>query len=329
MNNKILCHNRRNMYRMTDTEENISEPPSTNSSSYIGEDSHTQQQNTRTNGSNGHNTIIGLVSRVFKRKSESLREAIEEYIEETEDEEIIDETATHERELISNILKLRDLDVRDIMVPRADIISIDIETSQKDLLSLLSEKQFSRLPVFRESLDDIVGTIHIKDILSCLAVGKRVEIEDLIREVPIVSPAMSMLDLILMMQQKKRHMALVVDEFGGIDGLVTIGDVIEAIVGEIEDEYDHDSQPEITKESNGSYLADARLDIEDFEKEFGEMLTEEEREDVDTLGGLVNSMAGRVPTRGEVLSHPSGITFEILEADPRRVSRMRIKDIPI
>ncbi|MEM6781273.1 MAG: transporter associated domain-containing protein, partial [Pseudomonadota bacterium] len=141
-------------------------------------------------------------------------------------------------------------------------------------------------------------------------------------------PSMPVLDLMLQMRQSKKHMAMVIDEYGGIDGLVTIGDVLEAIVGEIDDEFDLDEHPEMIERNDGSVLADARVDIDEFEERYGELLTEEERNDIDTLGGLVFSVAGRIPARGEVLKHDSGIVFEILDADPRRINRLRIKNIP-
>ncbi|HEY8190526.1 MAG TPA: transporter associated domain-containing protein, partial [Micavibrio sp.] len=194
--------------------------------------------------------------------------------------------------------------------------------------SLLSEKQYSRLPVYRDSLDDVIGSIHIKDILAALARNEKIEIENLIRDVPIVSPAMHVLDLLLEMKQTRRHMALVVDEFGGIDGLVTVGDIIGAIVGEIEDEHEVDDQPQMTMAPDGTVIADGRVDVEELEEKFGAFLSDAERQDIDTLGGLVFAIAGRVPTRGEVLSHDSGLVFEVLDADPRRVSRLRIKNIP-
>lgn len=267
---------------------------------------------------------------IARNKSDSsLREAIEEYIDSAENGNGgPDSISDHERTLIANILKLRDHTVVDVMIPRAAIFAIDMATTQKDLLSMLAEKQHSRIPVYRDSLDDIVGTIHIKDILGCLADGRRIAIPDLIRDVPIVSPSMPVLDLLLMMKQMRRHMALVVDEYGGIDGLVTINDVIESIVGEIEDEYNQDNEPQVIRNADGSLLADARFDIDEFETRFGRFLSEEEREDIDTLGGLVFSIAGRVPARGEILTHESGKIFEIIDADPRRVSRMLIKDAP-
>ncbi len=273
---------------------------------------------------------IKIKSMVKGRQDTTLREAIEEYIEEAENNETDTTSITaHERSLISNVLKLRDHTVIDVMIPRADIFAIDINTSEKELLSLLAEEQYSRIPIYRETLDEVIGTIHIKDLLGCLADNKKIEIEDLIRDVPIVSPSMQVLDLLLMMKQMRKHMALVVDEFGGIDGLVTINDIIESIVGEIEDEYDEEEQPQITKNADGSLLVNARLDLEEFEEEYGEMFSEDEREDMDTLGGLVFALAGRVPARGEILSHPSGMVFEIVDADPRRVNRLLIKNIPL
>jgi magnesium and cobalt transporter len=237
--------------------------------------------------------------------------------------------ALHERMLFSNIINLRDLTVVDVMIPRADIVALDIASSQQDLLSLLAQKQFSRFPVYRNTLDDVLGTIHIKDILSCLAQRKPVVIEELVREVPIVSPALPILDLILLMKQMRKHMALVVDEYGGIDGLVTIGDVIEVLIGEVEDEYDSVDEPEIKVNEDGSLIADGRYDMDAFEEQFGPVLTDDEREDIDTLGGLVFAIAGRIPGRGEVLSHPAtGIIFEIIDADPRRVNKLLIRNLP-
>ncbi len=270
--------------------------------------------------------IKSLMQTKAQPNETSLREALEEVIEEYEDRPS-HHIAAHERLLITNILKLRDMTVTDVMVPRADIIAIPLDTTQKKLFALLSERQFSRLPVYREDLDDIIGTIHIKDIMAELAKGQQdLKLKDLIRSVPIVSPSMPVLDLMLQMQQSTKHMALVVDEYGGIDGLVTIGDLVESIVGEIDDEFQNEIQPSLIKNADGSITVDARYDLEEFEDEFGQIVNEEEREDVDTLGGLVFYIAGRIPARGEILEHEeSGIKFEILDADPRRVNRLKIK----
>jgi CBS domain containing-hemolysin-like protein len=177
-------------------------------------------------------------------------------------------------------------------------------------------------------LDDVLGTIHIKDVLATIAKGQPIDIKALIREIPIVSPAMPIIDLMLTMRQSRRHMVLVVDEYGGIDGLVTVNDVIEAIVGEIEDEHDTADGPKINRKSDGSVVVDARLSIDEFEYSFGTIFNEEERNSSDTLSGLVVDMTGRIPARGEVITHSSGMVFEVLDADPRRVNVLKIRNIP-
>lgn len=273
--------------------------------------------------------LLSLVRNALKGKNDqALRETIEEYIDEAPSSEATSADA-HERALLANILKLRDIRVQNIMIPRANIIAIELGTTQEELLALLAEKQFSRLPVYRGTLDDVLGTIHIKDVLASLAKGQPIAIKELITDIPIVSPAMPVLDLMLKMRNSRRHMVMVVDEFGGIDGLVTIGDLIEFIVGEIEDEHHIEEQPLIVEKSDGSVVVDAMIDIVAFEERFGTLFTDEDRADSDTLAGLVFSLAGRVPTRGEVISHhENGLVFEVLEADPRRVYRLRVRNLP-
>lgn len=263
-----------------------------------------------------------------KNDSDALREALEEYIEELEDDTDSPSIAAHERALISNVLKLRGLTVTDVMIPRADIAAIEIGASKKELMVLLAEKQFSRIPVYRETMDDVLGTVHIKDILAVVAANKKIDLQSMIRPVPVISPSLPTLDLLLKMQRDKKHMLLVVDEHGGIDGLVTIGDVIESIVGEFDDEFDQDSPPQMIEESDGSVIVDARLDVDDFEEKYGDILSDEERDEIDTLGGLVFYTASRIPSRGEVIKHPSGMVFEILDADQRRINSLRIRNIP-
>ena len=266
-----------------------------------------------------------------KSQNENLREAIEDYIEEMDHSDSDPETksiAEHEKILISNVLALRDLTASDVMIPRADITALDVNANKEDLITLLREKQFSRIPIYRDTLDDVIGTVHIKDIIQALISDKTFKLKDLSRDVPFVSPSMPVLDLLLMMRETKKHMAMVVDEFGGIDGLVTIGDVIEDIVGEFEDEFDQEDTPLVTENKDGTLTADARFDIDEFEEKYGAFLNEEEREDVDTLGGLIFYIAGRVPARGEVIKHESGIVFEILDADPRRVNSIRVRNVP-
>ncbi len=306
---------------ITEIQPASDDPSSTNPA----EEQHVQQvQNV---GRDGFLKRIKYLITGSKKPDSTLREAIEEYIEEPQNF-TSDSVSTHERVLLSNILNLQDEKVHDVMIPRADIIAIEVNATKEDLFKLLADKQVSRLPVYRETLDEVLGTIHIKDILETLAQGKSPEIKKLVTDIPIVSPALPVLDLLLKMRQTRRHMALVVDEYGGIDGLVTIGDVIENIIGEIDDEHDTVEVPQMTETPNGSVIADARLDIDDFEEKYGQILSEEEREECETLGGLVFATAGRVPARGEIISHPSGMIFEILEADPRRIATIKIKKIP-
>lgn len=269
-----------------------------------------------------------LPARTIGNDDNSLREAIEELIEE-EDTSSHSTVARHERRLISNILQLRDLSVARVMVPRADIVAIDIASPREDLIKLMAEKPHSRIPVYKGDLDNIVGFVHIKDIVAHIADGATFELKDILRDVLVVSPAMRVMDLLLQLRQSKVHIAFVVDEFGGIDGLITIGDLIEAIVGEIDDEYEFDIDPQLIERPDGSAIADARYPIKTFEAKYGNIFSEDEAdENIDTLGGLVTALAGHVPGRGEIIRHVSGTEFEILDADPRRVTRLRIRHLP-
>ncbi len=272
--------------------------------------------------------VLGWLKNLIKSNGEAtLRETIDEYISEAESEEK-DSAGQQERLLLMNILRLRDMAVVNVMIPRADIVAIDLETTQEELLALLAEKQYSRIPVYRGTLDDVLGTIHIKDVLAALARGDKIDIRNLIKEIPIVSPAMPVVDLLLLMRETRRHMALVVDEFGGIDGLVTVNDVLEMIVGQIGDEHDNANAPRIVQKSDGTILVDARLPVDDFVKRFGDVLTDDERATADTLNGLIFTMEARIPGRGEIITHSSGMVFEIMDADPRRINLLKISNIP-
>lgn len=270
-----------------------------------------------------------LPARAQTSSDDTLREAIEELIEE-EDSAPQSSVAAHERMLISNILELRDLPVLDVMVPRADIVAINIAATKEDLYTLLQQKPHSRIPVYKDDLDNIVGVIHMKDLVSALVQGRDFEVRDIMRDVLVVSPAMRVMDLLLQMRQSKVHIAFVVDEFGGIDGLITINDLISAIVGEIDDEFDFDIAPQVIERPDGSAIVDARMPIESFEDRYGKLFTEEEEtEENDTLGGLVTYIAGRVPARGELIRHDSsGLEFEVIDADPRRIMRLRVRGLP-
>jgi len=241
--------------------------------------------------------------------------------------------------LLVNVRAFQDMRVDDVMVPRADIIAVDIETPLKELARLFGDAAHSRLPVFRDTLDDPVGVAHIKDVVGYLSRyaeegdeagperwGEMRILPAIRRPLLYVPDSMRAIDLLLKMQSRRMHMALVVDEFGGTDGLVTLEDLLEPIVGDIEDEHDETDAPSIQAKGLHCWEADARAMITDLEAVVGrDIASEAEENDVDTLGGLVFHLAGRVPERGEVLSHPSGFEFEVLESDPRRIKRLRVK----
>ena len=232
------------------------------------------------------------------------------------------------------------LRVDDVMVPRANIVAVDNSATLTELSEAFKDAGHSRLPVYKETLDDPVGMVHIKDLLPYLMLdakgrtGKtypnRKVLQYIRREVLYVPPSMLAQDLLRRMQARRIHMAIVVDEYGGTDGLVTIEDLIEPIVGDIDDEHD-ELIPEVQivtgKGGRSVWEVDARISIEDFEKTLGrEFATPDQEEDVDTLGGLIFTMAGRVPERGEIIKHADGLEFEIVDADPRRLKRLRIAD---
>lgn len=261
------------------------------------------------------------------RSEDSVREALEELIEEGD----IDETPidADERRMLGNILRLRERTVHDVMVPRVDIVAVEAGASLADVMARMIGEGHSRLPVYRNTLDDVIGMVHIKDVAAWRGADAEFSLGGILRKILFVSPSMRVMELLLDMRTKRSHMALVVDEFGGIDGLVTIEDLVEEIVGEIEDEHDRTDGPMLIRRPDGTLDADARASVEELEAITGPLLSDEEREDIDTLGGLVFSEAGRVPVRGELIRHPSGIEFEVLDADPRRIKRLRIRGLPV
>ena len=229
-----------------------------------------------------------------------------------------------EKILLANILELRGRTIADVMVPRADIFAVEVKAGLQDVINIMIAEGHSRLPVYRDNLDDALGFVHIKDVLAWWDRKESFSLSRVQRKALFVAPSMQVMELMLEMRATKLHMALVVDEYGGVDGLVTIEDLVEEIVGEIEDEHDRGEELDLIYESEGSLVADARLPIEDLEAKLDPIFTDEERLDVDTLGGAVFTLAGRVPIRGEIVAHSSGLEFEILEADPRRVKKIRV-----
>ena len=254
--------------------------------------------------------------------AEALREVVEELIEEPLSESGI---TSSERALLSNILRLRERRVGDCMVPRADIVALDVNASVKELVEEMSANGYSRIPIYRGTLDDVIGMAHVKDVVPFLAQGRPCIIPDILRPVLYVAPSMPASKLLMQMRQTRQHMAVVIDEFGGIDGLVTIEDLVEEIVGEIEDEHDAPPPTPIITRADGTLLVDARLTISAFEEETKMRLPPLDGEDVDTLGGYATHLAGRVPHVGEIIQGATGLTFEVLEMEQSRINRLRIR----
>jgi magnesium and cobalt transporter len=282
--------------------------------------------------SDGQPELLGSIARLRNLvrliwRTRGPREALDAMIAAPNDDEASPITA-QERVLIGNVLKVHDRNAADVMVPRVDIIAFDIDQPFDELVKLLIEHGHSRVPVYRETLDDVLGFVHVKDVLAPVADRRAAKVAPLLRKVLVIAPSLPVFDLLVQMRQTRTHIAMVVDEFGGIDGLLTIEDLIEEIVGEIEDEHDVDPAPTLIERPDGSVIADARIPIETLEQHHGTRLRHNgSQEEVDTLGGLVFTLAGRVPQRGEVIAHPDGIEFEVLDADPRRIKRLRVRGL--
>ncbi len=278
-------------------------------------------------------SLFDRVRSVFGLGSASIRDDIEDALEDTGADSVF---SVQERAMMRNVLGLHELRVEDIMVPRADVIAIGSQMTLGEVLGVFREAGHSRLPVHGDTLDDPRGMIHIRDFVEILAAGepgaldRPVEGADVTRSVLFVPPSMQALDLLVKMQASRTHMALVIDEYGGTDGLVTIEDIVEMIVGDIEDEHDEDEDPLIAAEPDGTFLADGRAALEDVSAALGaDLAAGDDAEEIDTIGGLVTSLCGRLPIRGEVVSGQPDIDydFEILDADPRRVKRLRIRPL--
>jgi CBS domain containing-hemolysin-like protein len=256
--------------------------------------------------------------------------------------------SAQERAMLSNVLSLRERRVGDVMIPRADIIAVPADATLDEVLARFRTAGHSRLPVFDDSLDDPRGMVHIRDFLEFIAGQAKAEptaglsepaFHDLaavdltrtladtkiMRPVLYVPPSMPAVDLLVRMQATRTHIALVIDEYGGTDGLVTIEDLIEIVVGDIEDEHDLEEAPTIAPDGEGRFTADARATLDELREATGIDLSDDPvAEDVDTLGGLIVTLAGHVPAQGEIVEGPGGLSFEILEADQRRVKRLSI-----
>lgn len=228
------------------------------------------------------------------------------------------------------LAEFEDARVYDVMIPRAEIVAVEVDTKFEDLIQLFAAATHSRLPVYRDTLDHPIGFVHIKDVVGEIARGGP-KTDDVVKRIArntlVVPPSMPLAALLVKMQATRIHLAIVVDEYGGTDGLVSLEDLVEEIVGNIEDEHDEDT-PMLTQRSPSVWEADARMEIDDFATETGINLELEDYEDeIDTLGGIVFALAGRVPERGEILRHPCGLDIEIVDADSRRIGRMKLRRV--
>ena len=255
----------------------------------------------------------------------NLRETLSELIEEAE-QDAGAKLSDEEWALVRNALGFGELRVDDVMVPRVDIRGIEVAAPLAEVVRTLRESGHSCLLVYRGTLDDVVGLVHIKDLLPFWGDGEAFSLEQVTRPVLVVPPSARVIDLLLEMRKGRNHVAIVVDEFGGTDGLVTLEDLVEEIVGELEDGRGRAAQPQVVINPDGTIDAAGRTDLEELEERLGvRLLPEDERDEADTLAGLIFDLVDRVPARGEVVQHPTGLAFEILDADPRRIKRVRIR----
>lgn len=276
--------------------------------------------------------LAGIKSLLFGGDKEpSLREQLEEVIDEAEEEaeerrgnNVVGDLSPIERKMVRNLLHFGEKTVDDVAVPRGEITAIEENASFADIVALFAEAGHSRLPVYRETLDEVVGMILIKDVFAVLAEGRTPPpLTDLIRQPLYVPESMGVLDLLADMRAKRTHLAIVIDEYSGTEGLVTFEDLVEEIVGEVEDEHDDEPEELIHRGADGCWDVDARAELDDIGEAIDPRLGEVE-EDVDTVGGLAAVLAGHVPEVGEVLQHSSGWRLEVTEADERRVHRLRL-----
>jgi magnesium and cobalt transporter len=261
-------------------------------------------------------------SRLFRRDGED-EEPLSEPTEESR------AALAGAREMLLNLRKMRRMRVDDVSVPRADIVAVGEDATLEEVVAVFQSSTVSRLPVYSDTLDQPLGLVHLKDLALRYgfgAPGTGFDLRGILRPLLYAPPSMPIWVLLQKMQTARIHMALVIDEYGGVDGLVTIEDLLEQIVGDIADEHDEDESQLWTREAPGVYLAQARMDLEEFEEAAGVTLAAPEvAEEVDTLGGLVIRLAGRVPVRGEVVPHPDGHEFEVVDADARRIKRVRVR----
>jgi len=271
-------------------------------------------------------SVIGKVFRfLFKSQDQNnLRESIQDVIEESSrNGDASSNLTSKEKTILENILSINKLKALDVMVPRAEIVCASHNSSYQELIKIIEKESHSRIPIYRKDLDDVLGMVHIKDLikLNFKETDKEFDLKSILKNVLFVPPSMPVLNILLKMQSTKLHMALVIDEHGGTDGLVTIEDLVEEIVGEIQDEHDHEDLVEFRQVNENTFIANAKMELEDFEKKINFNFN---ALNVDTLGGYVFSIINRVPQKGEIIKTNTIYSFEILDADPRKIKVLKI-----
>lgn len=279
-------------------------------------------------------SILKRIKGAFARKR-ALDQESEKIIESLEKNE--GEISSNKREMLFKVASFDKLTVGDVMVPRADILAVEVETKLGDLARIMAEHQHSRLPIYRDNLDNPLGFVHVKDVLELIKPDENGQITISFDETPLnkikrelvyVPLSMRLPNLLIQMRSLRCHMALVVDEYGGTDGLVTIEDLVEEIIGDIDDEYDDEEAPKLIDRGTNVWEADAKLNLDEFQEQTNiSLLLEDMEDEIDTLGGLAFALAGRVPPRGEIVKHPNGFELEILDADPRRIKRLLLRRV--
>ena len=271
-------------------------------------------------------SVIGKVFRfLFKTQDQNnLRESIQDVIEESSRNGDASSNLTNkEKTILENILSINKLKALDVMVPRAEIVCASYNSSYQELIKIIEKESHSRIPIYRKDLDDVLGMVHIKDLikLNFKETDKEFDLKSILKNVLFVPPSMPVLNILLKMQSTKLHMALVIDEHGGTDGLVTIEDLVEEIVGEIQDEHDHEDLVEFRQVNENTFIANAKMELKDFENKINFNFN---ALNVDTLGGYVFSIINRVPQKGEIIKTNTIYSFEILDADPRKIKVLKI-----
>jgi CBS domain containing-hemolysin-like protein len=288
------------------------------------------------NGSEPRSRIRELIDNLIRR-SRSRTDVLEDVAEDLAEQERSGPLDQQHRMVLAAVRFNEKLRAGDVMTPRADIAALEASSTLADIAHRFADTQHSRMPIYRETLDDPIGFVHVKDVLALLAPDGEGQIKAkltdrvlprLKREILFVPPSMPLPSLLVKMRTQRTHMALVIDEYGGTDGLISIEDIVEQIVGDIEDEYDVEDGEAITARVAGIFEVDGRARVDELERRLGGTLELPDNNDVETAAGLVAALVGRVPERGEVLRHPAGFDFEILDADPRKVKRLRIKPAP-